>query len=77
MRVFLYGRSDCHLCEVAKHEFQPLVEAGLLELDYRDIDTNSDWLNAYSRRIPVAQTEAGVEYDWPFRAAEIITNNTE
>ena len=52
----VYSRRGCHLCEVLIEELLLLVD-GKLQLEVRDIDTNTDWKERWGTDIPV------VEYD--------------
>ena len=72
MRCTLYGRSGCHLCDVARVELQALERSGLITLEYCDIDAQSDVPEEYAERIPVVRTERGGELFWPFRAVEVL-----
>lgn len=51
MRLVLYSKPGCHLCE-GLHE--KLLQVRLpLELEVRDITTRDDWFQAYQFDIPV------------------------
>jgi len=54
MRVVLYGKPGCCLCDELEAMLQPhLVDRDNVELIKRDITTNDAWLDAYRFRIPV------------------------
>jgi len=52
--LILYGRSNCHLCDVAKE----IIEAVRTRVDFdvieRDVDDDPDWAEAYGDQVPVA-----------------------
>lgn len=49
----LLGRSDCHLCEVALHEIEPLAREFGLVIRKVDIDTDGVLRERYNTEIPV------------------------
>lgn len=50
MRVILYSKPGCHLCEGLQEK---LAQIPALELEVRDITTRADWWQAYQFEIPV------------------------
>lgn len=69
--VTLYGKAECHLCEVA--EAQLAAVARELGRDYRKVDITADaeLFDRYRYRIPVIQVEGGPELDWPVTPGQI------
>lgn len=68
MRLALYGKESCHLCDEA--------EVVLRELDivaeYIDIESEASLLEDYGIRIPVLKRlDSGAELEWPFDAEAI------
>lgn len=65
MRITLYGREDCHLCELAA---EALRGAGVDATDVDEIDVGwrGELATRYGTRIPVLVREDGVELGWPF-----------
>jgi glutathione S-transferase len=60
-RVVLYGRPDCHLCDVARSELLGLRAGGLeFELEEVDIEADDRLLRRYLERIPVIELEGEV-----------------
>ena len=54
--VTLYGRPDCHLCDVAREEIRVIVrEFEDVELREVDISSDDDLFAAYLERIPVVE----------------------
>ena len=57
--VQIYSRPGCHLCELLIEEIAPLLR-GKATLEVLNIDSRSDWQEAYDTRVPV------VEFDGRF-----------
>jgi len=55
----VYSRQDCHLCEALIGELLPLIK-GRLELEVRDIDSNSEWHERWFMDVPVVEFEGKV-----------------
>ena len=55
----VYSRRGCHLCEVLIEELLPLID-GKLQLEVRDIDTNTTWQQRWASDIPVVEYEGEV-----------------
>ena len=68
--LILYGRRDCHLCDLAEQ----LLQQTRSQQDYRKVDIDADLhlLRQYGSVIPVlcARTTAA-ELRWPFDAASL------
>ncbi|MCT7961697.1 glutaredoxin family protein [Laspinema sp. D1] len=52
MRLILYGKPDCHLCEGLQEKLEQIRDLNF-ELEVRDITTQADWFAAYQYEIPV------------------------
>ncbi|AFY34412.1 glutaredoxin family protein [Calothrix sp. PCC 7507] len=52
MRLILYSKPGCHLCE-GLHEKLAQIQNIDFELEVRDITTREDWLLAYQYEVPV------------------------
>ena len=59
-----YSRRGCHLCEVMLEELLPLIR-GRVEIEYRDIDSQPEWLEKYDIRIPVIEYNARLVSEYP------------
>lgn len=67
----LYQRDDCHLCDLA---LEVLAAARVPEFDSVFIDGDAALEARYGVRVPVLRDDAaGVELDWPFDAAGVVT----
>jgi glutaredoxin len=52
MRLILYSKPGCHLCE-GLHEKLEQIQNIDFELEVRDITIREDWLLAYQYEVPV------------------------
>lgn len=69
MRLTLYQRDDCTLCERA---VGVLAEARTPDFESVWIDGEADLEARYGERIPVLrEDDSGRELDWPFDAAAV------
>lgn len=68
MRLTLFQRDDCHLCDLA---LAVLAAARVPEFDSVFIDDDPALEERYGIRVPVLRREEdGAELDWPFGAEE-------
>lgn len=66
MRLILYGKPGCHLCEGLEEKLQQIRGAIAFDLEIRDITTCDAWFNAYQYEVPVLCKEsAGKEEQLP------------
>ena len=66
MRLTLYQRDDCHLCDLA---LALLAQVRAPEFDSVFIDGDDALEERYGLRVPVLREETrGVELAWPFEA---------
>lgn len=69
MRLTLYQRDDCHLCDLA---LGLLAEVRAPEFDSVFIDGDAALEERYGIRVPVLRDEVrGIELDWPFDAERL------
>jgi hypothetical protein len=69
MRLTLFQRDDCHLCDLALAE---LAQARVPEFESVFIDGDAGLEARYGVRIPVLRRDPdGSELDWPFDAARL------
>ncbi|MEB3830962.1 glutaredoxin family protein [Phormidium sp. CCY1219] len=52
MRLILYGKPGCHLCEGLREKLEQIEELDF-ELELRDITTKEEWWMAYQYEVPV------------------------
>ncbi|HAI59454.1 MAG TPA: NrdH-redoxin [Xanthomonadaceae bacterium] len=69
MKLALYQRDDCQLCDAA---LDVLAMAGAPEFDSVWIDGDATLEARYGARVPVLRDEdSGAELGWPFDAAAV------
>lgn len=69
MRLTLFQRDHCHLCDEA---YEVLVAAGVPDFEPVWIDGKAELVKRYGVRIPVLRREDdGRELDWPFDAPAV------
>ena len=61
MRLILYSKVGCHLCEGLQEKLEQITELDI-QLEIREITTNPDWFDRYQYEIPVLYLQVdGVE----------------
>jgi len=68
MRLTLYQRDDCHLCDLA---LDVLAQARVPDFDSVFIDGDAELEARYGERVPVLRAVSGHELGWPFDAAAV------
>ena len=53
MKITIYSKKDCHLCEEAKQVLKRFVDEYSLEIEEIDINTDKDLFEKYQFEIPV------------------------
>ncbi|WP_071190881.1 glutaredoxin family protein [Trichormus sp. NMC-1] len=64
MRLILYSKPGCHLCEGLQEKLEQITDPSF-ELEIRDITTREDWFGKYQYEIPVLyliQDDSEVEH---------------
>ena len=59
VELVLYGRQDCHLCDVADAALRRTARRVALTVTYVDIDTDPVLRDRYGARIPVVTASDG------------------
>ncbi len=52
-KLILYGRRNCHLCEVAKEAVERLQSRLDFDVEERDVDDSPDWVQRFGDELPV------------------------
>ncbi|MBL1199640.1 glutaredoxin [Nostoc linckia z18] len=52
MRLILYSKPGCHLCEGLQEKLEQIQNLSF-ELEIRDITTREEWFGAYQYEVPV------------------------
>ena len=69
MRLILYQRDDCHLCDLA---LEVLAQARMPDFDSVFVDDDADLEARYGDRVPVLrEQESARELNWPFDAPAV------
>ena len=69
MRLTLYQRDDCHLCDLA---LDVLAQARVPDFTSVFIDGDGELEARYGERVPVLRDEAAArELNWPFDADRV------
>ncbi len=61
MRLILYSKPGCHLCEGLEEKLDVIIKSqdlSSLELEIRDITSREDWFRAYEYEVPVLFLDA-------------------
>jgi hypothetical protein len=53
VQLVMYGRSACHLCDDMREALELLQGEYSFAVEFRDIDSNSDWFDQHALKIPV------------------------
>lgn len=65
MRLILYSKPGCHLCEGLQEKLEQ-IRVLSFELEVRDITSREDWFQAYQYEVPVlCRDVAGREQHLP------------
>lgn len=65
MRLILYSKPGCHLCEGLQEKLAQIHSLSF-DLEVRDITTREDWFQAYQYEVPVVcKNAAGKEEQLP------------
>jgi glutaredoxin len=68
MRITLYQRDSCHLCDLA---LELMAQARAPDFDSVFIDDDTALEARYGERVPVLRDAGGRELDWPFDLAAL------
>lgn len=52
MKIILYSKPECHLCEGLEEKLRAITDIEL-EIEIRDININNQWWEMYQYEIPV------------------------
>jgi len=70
MRLILFQRDDCHLCDLA---LEVLAAARAPEFDSVFIDADAGLEATYGERVPVLRDDDSArELNWPFDAERVV-----
>jgi Glutaredoxin-like domain (DUF836) len=72
--VTLYGRPECHLCDVAREEIRAVVRE-FPDVEWREVDVERDdgLLATYLERIPVVEVDGVIVSELELDRHELTT----
>ena len=78
MRLILYSKPGCHLCEGLQEKLEQLHNLNF-ELEIRDITTREDWFGAYQYEVPVISiaNDTGTEQNIPRPSPRVSVSHLE
>ncbi len=77
MRLILYSKPGCHLCEGLQEKLEQLQQLNV-ELEVRDITMREDWFQAYQYEVPVlCRDSAGKEEVLPRPSPRLTVQQLE
>lgn len=62
VRVIIYSRRDCHLCEMALEQLQKARQEYLLEVKDIDVDTDPALKERYGEQVPVVSINGKIRF---------------
>ena len=62
MKIILYTKPGCHLCEEALDFLRDLGKTTDLRIESRNIMESEEWFDAYRHRIPVVELPDGKQF---------------
>lgn len=68
MKIVLYSRRGCHLCERA----EDMLAAHAAELTVVDVDASSDLARTFGTRVPVVEVDGRVVIEGNFAEPELL-----
>jgi glutaredoxin len=71
LRVTLYAKAGCHLCDEAREHLEDLAAEVALELDEMDIRSDAALFERYRYRIPVIVVDGVERLEGRISAAEV------
>jgi glutaredoxin len=71
MRVVLYSRPGCHLCDQARQVLVTAQEDHLFELEEVDIQGDEDLEREYGIRIPVVEIDGEERFEYEVDPQEL------
>ena len=71
LRVTLYAKAGCHLCDEAREHLEDLAAEVALELDEIDIRSDAALFERYRYRIPVIVVDGVERLEGRISAAEV------
>jgi len=71
VRVVLYSRASCHLCDVAREILLAELSRAPFELEEVDIDRDDDLVREYGLRVPVVTIDGDERFEYEVDPSEL------
>jgi glutaredoxin len=71
VKLTIYGRTDCHLCDEARHVIDRVAQGLPIEVREIDIESHDDLLREYLARIPVVAHAGQVWFEFEVSEARL------
>lgn len=71
MRVVLYSRASCHLCDVAREILLAELSRAPFELEEVDIDRDDELVREYGLRVPVVTIDGDERFEYEVDPSEL------
>jgi predicted thioredoxin/glutaredoxin len=62
LRLVLYTRQGCHLCELALERLRAAQQRYGFQIEEADVNTDGEWLGLYGDQVPVVAVEGKVYF---------------
>lgn len=72
MKIVLYSRRGCHLCERA----EDMLASRAAEISVIDVDDSSDLVRQFGTRVPVVEVDGRVVIEGNFEEQELLARLT-
>jgi len=72
MKVTLYTRRGCHLCDEAKREIEAARRRRAFDYDELDIDADAGLLQLYNEEVPVIAIDGRKAFKYRLTADELL-----
>jgi glutaredoxin len=72
VKVTLYTRRGCHLCDEAKHAVAAARRRAGFEYEELDIDSDPDLRRLYNEEVPVIAVDGKKAFKYRLTAAELL-----
>jgi glutaredoxin len=72
MKVTLFTRRGCHLCDEAKQVIKSVKRRAAFDYEECDIDSDPDWQRLYNEEVPVISIDGKKAFKYRVTAAELL-----
>jgi glutaredoxin len=72
MKVTLYTRRGCHLCDEAKQVIESVRRSAAFDYEECDIDTDPAWQRLYNEEVPVISIDGKKAFKYRVTASDLL-----